>query len=64
MEETLWRERRIRAFPRHEAMDRKKLKAEKIANVLRGGSPSAWLSLPVKLPSPVIFAIVLDCTEN
>jgi len=64
MEETLWREWRIRVFPRHEAMDRKKLKAEKNANVLCGISPSAWLTLLVKLPSPVIFAIFLGCSEN
>ena len=64
MDEGLWRETRIRAFPRHAVMDRKMLRAEINASVLRCGAPSAWFSLLVKFPSPVIFAIVLGRSEN
>ena len=66
MEEGLWRETRIRAFPRHAVMDSKMLRAEINASVLRcgTGAPCAWFSLLVKFPSPVVFAIVLGCSEN
>jgi len=45
-------------------MDRKMLKAAMNASVLHGGSPGDWFSLLVKFPSPVIFAIVVGCSEN
>ena len=65
MEETLRRETRIRAFPRHALIERKMLEAKINISVLRGGAPSVfWLSLLVKFSSPVIFAIVVDCSEN
>ena len=60
MEETLWRETRIRAFPRHAVMDKNILKAERNANVPRIDELSAWFRLLAKFPSPVMFAIALD----
>lgn len=64
MEDTLRSETRIRAFPRHAVMDRKMLKAAINARVLHGGASGAWFSLLVKFPIPVIFAIVVGCSET
>ena len=66
IEETLWREMRIRAFPRHAVMDRKMFKAERIANAPCGDydTRTNCFSLLVMFPSPVMFAIVLGCSER
>ena len=45
-------------------MDRKILKAEINASVARGDTRTTWFSLLAKFPSSVMFAIVLDCSEN
>jgi len=55
----LRRETGIRVFPRHAVMDRKMSKAEIYASVPSIDALSTWFSLLVKLPSPLMFAIVL-----
>ena len=59
IEDTLCRAIRIRPLPRDAVMDRKMFNAEKNAITPTGGKLSTWLSLLVKFPSPVMFAIVL-----
>ena len=54
---------RIRAFPRHAVMDIKMFRAEINAIVPSGDTNTIWFSLLVKFPSPVMFAIVLGCSE-
>jgi hypothetical protein len=39
-------------------------KAEKNSIMPAGGALSTWLSLLVKFPSPVMFAMVLEWSEN
>ena len=54
---------RIRVFPRHAVMDIKMFRAEINTIVPSGDTKTVWFSLLVKFPSPVVFAIVLGCSE-
>ena len=40
------------------------LRADIKASAPRGDVTTTWFGLLVKFPSPVMFAIVLDCSEN
>jgi len=45
-------------------IDRKKFKADKNSSIPVGDELSAWFSLLLKFPSPVMFAIVLVTMVN
>ena len=51
-------------FPRHAVMDRKMFRAEINASVPCDDTRTNWFSLLLKFSSPVMFAIVLGCSEN
>lgn len=59
LEETSWKETRIRAFPRHVVMEKKMLKAERNLSLPRVDALSTWFRLLQKFLSPVMFAIAL-----
>jgi len=61
MEDTLWRAKRISAFPRNAVIERTMFTVENNSIMPTGGELSAWFSLIVKFSSPGLgmFAIGL-----